>query len=369
MNPFVVIGYRGTSYFCDRQQETEVLVRNIRNGRNTCLISTRRLGKTALIQHVFAQLKDHLCIYVDLNPCNTVDDFLKTFASALANAPQSNRYSFLELLTSLKFSVELDSVTGQYSVGFNLIKPSDNRKSVSELLKMLARKKKVIVALDEFQQILSFREQGAEAWLRAEAQQHPSVRFIYSGSHQRILHEMFSSAKRPFYHSADLLPLGRIDKSVYCKFILQHFKKGKKKISNEVAEFIYDYCLGFTAYIQLVCNYLYDEDAREITEDLVLSVIGYLLKQYEPFYLKLKKPLTFHQFNALVAVARLKKVYAVTGNEFMTMAKITNPASSKKAIESLMRYDLLYSDRDENQKEYYGIDDVLFLRWLERTGA
>jgi predicted AAA+ superfamily ATPase len=43
----------------------------IKNGRNTVLISPRRMGKTGLIQNAFWQLKkaekNVICIYIDLN--------------------------------------------------------------------------------------------------------------------------------------------------------------------------------------------------------------------------------------------------------------------------------------------------------------
>ena len=54
-NPFVVGGYISPHYFCDREVETELLIRNITNGRNVALISTRRMGKTGLIRHCFYQ--------------------------------------------------------------------------------------------------------------------------------------------------------------------------------------------------------------------------------------------------------------------------------------------------------------------------
>ncbi|MEK6782120.1 MAG: AAA family ATPase [Bacteroidota bacterium] len=368
MNPFLVIGYE-EGLFCDREAETDTLLRSLSNRRNTCIISPRRLGKTALIHHVFAQLKNWVCVYVDLNRCNNLDDFLKTLGSALANVPQANKLSLLQLLTSLKFSVEADPLTGQFNVGFNLVKPGDSKRPVSELLKALATHKKVVIALDEFQQVLSFPDSQVEGWLRSEAQLHHSIRFIYSGSHQRVLNEMFGSNKRPFYHSAELMRLGCMDKSIYVNFIVYHFKKGRKAISRETAGFIYDYCFGFTAYIQQICNHLYDLLEKNITEELTLRVVGNLLTQYEPFYLKIKKPLSVIQFRALVAIARMKKVYSVTGNEFMSHAKLTNASSASKTVNSLLKYDLIYADTDNKGKEFYSIDDVLFIRWLERFGV
>ena len=55
-NPFIITSeYLGPAYFCDRERESRELIENIRNGRNTVLISARRMGKSGLIAHVFDQ--------------------------------------------------------------------------------------------------------------------------------------------------------------------------------------------------------------------------------------------------------------------------------------------------------------------------
>ena len=45
-NPFIYEGYEGPEYFCDRAGETEELITNLQNGRNTTLLSPRKIGKT-----------------------------------------------------------------------------------------------------------------------------------------------------------------------------------------------------------------------------------------------------------------------------------------------------------------------------------
>ena len=69
-NPFVYQGYVSPDYFCDRTEETEELIANLQNGRNTVLISPRRIGKTGLIKNAFFRLseqeKDSKCLYIDI---------------------------------------------------------------------------------------------------------------------------------------------------------------------------------------------------------------------------------------------------------------------------------------------------------------
>ena len=56
-NPFIINGYQGSEYFCDREDETKKIVTNLKNGVNTTLLSIRRIGKTGLIHHVFNKIQ------------------------------------------------------------------------------------------------------------------------------------------------------------------------------------------------------------------------------------------------------------------------------------------------------------------------
>lgn len=47
-NPFVIYGYKGAEYFCDRKKETKTIVEALENERNVVLMSPRRIGKTDL---------------------------------------------------------------------------------------------------------------------------------------------------------------------------------------------------------------------------------------------------------------------------------------------------------------------------------
>ena len=56
-NPFLVYGYAGPEYFCDRKEDTQKMISALQNGRNITLMSPRRMGKTGLIKNAFHQIR------------------------------------------------------------------------------------------------------------------------------------------------------------------------------------------------------------------------------------------------------------------------------------------------------------------------
>ena len=84
-NPFVVYGYKGAEYFCDRQKETEKMISTLHNERNITLVAPRRMGKTGLIHHVFHQMEEQYegvkCFYPDIFATKNLEQMVQIMAS------------------------------------------------------------------------------------------------------------------------------------------------------------------------------------------------------------------------------------------------------------------------------------------------
>ena len=119
-NPFLVYGYEGPHYFCDREEETRKLVSALENGRNVTLAAPRRIGKTGLIHNVFHQVRnsgdDIICIYVDIFPTRCLADFVHLLGKAVFEAVQSQGERLLSkvmtLLGSCRPAISIDPLTG-----------------------------------------------------------------------------------------------------------------------------------------------------------------------------------------------------------------------------------------------------------------
>ncbi len=364
-NPFATVGYLGPETFCDREPEIKKILANIKNGRNTCLLAPRRLGKTALIQHVFYHLPNWTCIYIDIAGSATVPEFFKRFTSGLYNAGHKG-VSIREFLQSWKASVDFDPFTGGFSAGLSWVKPNQEKRTIEEIMKAVSKTKNIVIAFDEFQEITNYKDNPLEGWLRSVATQFPAIRFLYCGSHQRILRDMFANQKRPFYHSVDLVQLGKIEPEVYATFIRANLKKGRIRFSdNSQADWIYQYCRGFTAYIQEICNSLFALGISPITDEIIFKCVGDLLLKYEPYFLAFKNNLTKTQYEILKGFALKDNVYKVNGKEFMASVGVSNSSVINRTIESLLKSQFIYEDIDQNGK-YYSMDNILFQKWIER---
>lgn len=127
--------------------------------------------------------------------------------------------------------------------------------TLDEIFRYLeAADKPCIVAIDEFQQIGKYPEKNIEALLRTHIQKIRNSHFIFAGSERHMMQEMFLSAARPFYHSADILELNAIAPDVYIPFIIEHFVKCNRKIDAVDVERVYTLFKGHTFYIQKTFN-------------------------------------------------------------------------------------------------------------------
>ena len=166
-----------------------------------------------------------------------------------------------------------------------------------------------------------------------------------------------------------MIKLGLIEKDVYSAFINRQFKRGKKSFATSaLAHLIYDQMEGKTAYIQEVCNHLFESDNLKMMDEEIFRVIGSLIEKNESHFITIKRGLTAIQFKVLWGIAKLEKLYLVTGSEMSKTSGVHNAVSIKKAIEKLLKIEVIYSDSDE-KGDYFTIDDIFLKLWLLKTKA
>ena len=235
-NPFVLAEYVGPDYFCDRTEETEELIANLQNGRNTTLISPRRIGKTGLIRNAFYRIrqleKDAICIYIDIFSTKNQHDFVQLLGTALAqyvlSYEQQALRRLLQFFGSWRPVFSADPITGMPTVSVS-VEASQTEMTLKTIFDYLKQNRHhIYIAIDEFQQIIYYPETGTEALLRSYMQFAPNVHFIFSGSKQHLMAQIFNSPDRPFYQSTVGMGLYPLHEEIYYDFARRFFEAKKQ---------------------------------------------------------------------------------------------------------------------------------------------
>ncbi len=371
-NPFKLKGYHGTELFCDRVEETQKIIENAQNDVNTTLYSVRRMGKTGLIHHVFSQIEASeviKCIYLDIYATENLEGFTQELAQAILKVYPQNRgvgKKFLTLLKSLSPTLSYDQFTGNPSIGFDFKQTKQYEQTVKSLLNFVdTQEEKVLIAIDEFQQILNYPETNIEAILRTSIQSLQHTNFVFCGSHHGMISAIFNDSKRPFYSSTLPIYLNPIKKDEYESFIAELFRKYKKVIDQESIDFILEWTHRHTYYTQALCNKVFALSGKKISIKNVQEAALTILLEYEPIFFQYRSLLTSSQWDLLVAIAKKDTVEQPTSFEFISTYKLSSPSTVKRSLDALLQKEMVLQLMEDDQK-YYRIYDVFLGRWMER---
>lgn len=365
-NPFLISGYHSPDYFCDRERETAAILEALHNGRNLTLIAPRRMGKTGLIRHAFFHLKeqhpDIVTLYMDIYSTQSLGDFVRLFAHSvlgkLDSVPQKALNRIGTFIRSCRPVFTFDELTGVPKVTIDL-SPSEEESTLKEIFDYLgSSEKRCYIAIDEFQQITEYPEKGVEALLRSYIQFLPNVNFIFAGSKQHVMQEMFTSSKKPFYQSTQLLTIDTIDRKEYATFAMERFSKQHTQLPQEIFEAIYAKFDGHTWYVQNLLNRLYGYN-RDVDLELVTYATEQIIAEQSYSYAGLLKAYSAGNVRLLKAIACEGCVKEVLSGEFISKHKLRAASSVSSSLKKLVDHELVYQTTDG-----YIIYDRFMGEWL-----
>jgi uncharacterized protein len=370
-NPFLLSHYSEAQYFCDRVAETNLLCQHIKNGKNTTLFSIRRLGKTGLLYKVFDVLRTDkriATLYVDIYSTTTLKEFTNALATAIYNKfppKKSIGKKIIEAIQALRPVISYDGLTGSPEVSLDFAQPKQYEKTIQQLFQFLDTQNiKIVFAIDEFQQILEYPEKNVESILRTYIQPLKNINFIFCGSNQKMMHEIFNNAKRPFFASCTNMHLDKIADETYSTFIQAHFKNNKRNIDRESVQTILTYTQSHTYYTQYLCNKIFASGQKKIDQVLVKKIGTDILLENEYNYFQYKNLITSQQWKLLTAIAKEEKADKLHTKEFLKKYDLGTSSSITRALAALVDKEMIYLVTDDIQK-YYCVYDKFLMRWLQ----
>ncbi|MBR5956928.1 MAG: ATP-binding protein [Salinivirgaceae bacterium] len=378
-NPFFVKGAIPAEYFCDRIDETQTLIKHIKNGRNVMLTAPRRVGKTGLIDHCYqqAELKDNYhTIFVDILETSCLRDFAYLLGRQIFETLKTNSRKMLDLFVQTVRSISgefgYDATTGLPKFNIALGAISNPAYTLDEIFTYIDKAdRRCVIAIDEFQQIVNYPENNVEALLRTHIQHCGNADFIFAGSERHILEEMFNNKSRPFYASTTTMTLNKLSVEKYADFVAECFEKFGRSIDDNCTERVYRLLDGNTYCMQKAFNtaFALTNEGEKCTLETLHSAIDDILLENERQYQNRLSLLTPRPKELLLAIATDGTAQRITSGEFVRRHRLDSTSSVQSATKQLLATDLITHFAGSNGLKTYALTDQFMTLWIqERFG-
>jgi hypothetical protein len=288
-------------------------------------------------------------------------------AEGIAGAfPEKKHARLWSALKNLRPVVTFDPLSGSPQFGFQMQQSEQIRNTLRDLLGLLDQQnQKVVIAFDEFQQILQYPEESVEGILRTEIQQFPGIRYLFSGSQTHMLSAMFYEGSRPFFANTAKLYLDKIDTEIYARFIQKKFRSHHKTVDEKIIGSILEWTDVHTYYTQFVCNQLCLYTEKNVDEDQFKRLQWRILQTSRQDFFQIRDLLSKAQWRVLIAVAKEENTYHPYAKSLISKYHLSTPAGIKKAIKALLDRQLINIFHDDRGDKYYKVSDVFLMRFIQ----
>lgn len=353
-NPFKFGTVVEEEFFTDRQEELQYICRVMDSENHLALISPRRFGKSSLVLKAVKQLKRPYILLNMQSITSTKDLANRILESILKLYPIKNLKVLMRNFRIVP-TISTNPLTDGLEVSFQPVNKENSDMVLEDVMQLVNKvsteKKKIIVIFDEFQEIKEI-EKGLDKKLRAILQLQDKVNFIFLGSQESMMEEIFNSKKSPFYHFGIIMQLKRIPEDEFFQFLNERFSKitdQSESISHEILQVTH--CHPY--YTQQLAFQLWDAiEYQKIGNDVVNQSIKQLVQMHD---------LDFERF--WVNFNKMDR------NTLMLLAQGKNPLTQRElptstSFSSLKR---LTKNGYVIKTEAYEIEDPFFQRWIKQS--
>ena len=369
--PFVYGKIVADNDFTDREEETRKLVANFLSQTNTAIISPRRWGKSSLVNKAIESVSksDRSILFVKINAfkCETPQDFYELFAKRTVEGISSSAEALLsnakEFISRLLPKLSVSGPAGQYEMSFGVdLKNNPIEEDILDLPQQIAskKKKKVVVCIDEFQQIGEFP--GTDRFqkiLRSHWQEQPDVAYILYGSKKHMMLNIFGEYGSPFYKFGDLMFLPKISGENWIAYIRDRFTQTGKSIPDAVAGHLAALVENHPYYVQQLAQYSWLRTDKVCSEEIVDASFQGMLDSLNLQFVNLMDSLTEKQRSFLCAVS--DGVRNLSAVETLSRYRLGTSGNIRILKSALKKRDLI-----EETGRRVEIQDPVFNRWIQR---
>jgi hypothetical protein len=374
-NPFVYGEVVPAAAFVDRVVELDRLTADLAAGQKVFLISPRRYGKSSLIRQALAGAArgGALTVEVTVSSFSSYVAFLEGYARALIAAEtrwELARTWLRDAIRSARAEVRPGAAPhGAMSVSFPAVRTErDVARLAQEVFALpgrlaAAHRRKLVVALDEFQAIAGFNGGSVEHAIRAAVQHQRDVGYVFAGSEPSLMERMLGP-RRPFYKAGPVMRLDKIPADEFAAFIDARFNRSGIKADAGLGDAIVDLAGNLPYDVQRLAHETWDDvraaGRRRATLDDLHAALRRLLAEQEMMFEALWQRLTLAQRGVLRAVV-LADGRELLSADVRTRHRLGGASSVQTALAALVRDDVIAREGTR-----YVVVDSLLREWIAR---
>ena len=218
-NPFKFGTIVEGEYFTDRTEELESIKQLLNSDNHLILISPRRFGKSSLVKKAVTQVA-RPCISLNLQMVVSVEGLA---AMILKEVFKLHPWEKLKhLLSSFRVVPTISTTPSGEAIDITFQATTDATVLIEDALqlveKLSEKGESMVVVFDEFQELMGL-DKGIDKRLRAIIQNQRHVNYIFLGSQESMMTEIFERKRSPFYRFGVLMHLDRIPHSNFSQYI------------------------------------------------------------------------------------------------------------------------------------------------------
>lgn len=370
INPFVFGKIVDLPNFCNRKKEIAELDLNIKNGFSVWLFAPRRYGKSSLIKQTFKNTPRNIkTIYFDLYNVQSIDDFCIKYTNIITQELFNWKDDVKSLskqlgkhLLRLKPQLNFD-VNANPSISFTnkeLVSQLDVEEVLSLPQKIADEKNiKICIAFDEFQEINRI-DKFLINWMRSVFQSQKNISYIFSGSKQSLMENIFVNINSPFYEHAIKMDIKPIAKEELFQFIENKFTEQNLTINSKTINDILNYSNCHPHFTQYFASVVFDEirnGCDENNNEFKLMWMEKIINSQSVVFQSIYDQLNKNQRKILITLSH--SVDEIFSNEARKNFNLPTSSTLSTNIKGLLQKDIIHKDGSS-----YKISNPIFNYWL-----
>lgn len=349
-----------------RDSELSLIKQLLLAGQSVVIIAPRRMGKTSLMIELINQMKKeaYFITHIDVFSASNIPTLARRIVESVFSNKKLDKYfrqaliNIADVFKNTAFKSEIEDYS--FILEFNnksKTAPFDLLADSLNLMDSYAIKneRKMLAAFDEFGDIKKLDGEHIVKLFRSIIQLQKNTVFMFTGSYESVMNELFVSKNSPFYRMTRIIELGNISEDAFKPYIRKILIDNNINVDEIRIQQILSFTKGHPYYTQLylqelIINAKLSPDMPILTheqsiEHLLIVEKSFLEKNWEDISRKREDKIVLSHI-----AGETMNLYSTIDNKTINVAR---------AISSLKEQGIISTIESSNI-----MNDPLFKEWI-----